>query len=171
MYKARKISLGLLTVLACAACEERKYCTDHEGKEVESDCEQAEERRCVDKDMNVVEDEKCLNATPPAASSVAVLDDAGAPDVSLTPSEARSGAPSQPDAPRTVHAGGGGGFFFWYFGGGGGYAPGSRATGGSFHPTPGRTYVSRGVGFGHTGGRTISRGGFGNTGSGRAAGA
>lgn len=169
MYKAQNISLGLLAVLACAACEERSVCTDHEGKVVESDCEKAEERRCVDKDLNVVEDEKCLNAAAPAASSVAVLDDAGAPDVSLTPNETRSGTSSKPDAPRTAHAGGG--FFFWYFGGSGGYTSGSRATGGSFHPSPGRTYVSRGVGFGHTGGRTISRGGFGNTGSGRGAGA
>lgn len=111
---------------------------------------QEEIKHCVDENGVVQEDSKCHDAPvqPPTGS------DGGQP------------------AP---HSGGGGGHFFWYYGGTRTpVAPGGRVGGGSYAPSPGRTYSSPSSGGGSRGGSTsspsIGRGGFGGTGAGHAGG-
>jgi hypothetical protein len=83
-----------------------------------SGCRRPQMQRCVDEHNNVVDDSLCNN---------------------------QSSQPQQrPD--------GNGGFipffpYHYYYGGWGGYAIGSQVGGGSYSPTPGRSYTTRG-GFG-----------------------
>jgi hypothetical protein len=80
-------------------------------------CRRPEMQRCVDEHNNVVDDSLCNN---------------------------QPNAQQRPD--------GHGGFipffpYHYYYGGWGGYGLGSQAGGGSYSPTPGRSYTTRG-GFG-----------------------
>ena len=81
-------------------------------------CRRPEMQRCVDEHNNVVDDSLCQN---------------------------------QPNQPQQRPDGNGGYIPFfpyhYYYGGWGGYALGSQVGGGSYSPTPGRSYTSRG-GFG-----------------------
>jgi hypothetical protein len=89
-------------------------------------------KHCVDEN-GVVQDESNCQAIP---------EDAGTHD----PQHPHSSSPH----------------FFWYYGGGGGVvSPGTRVTGGSFSPSPGKAYSPP---------STITRGGFGATGAGHAGG-
>ena len=81
-------------------------------------CRRPEMQRCVDEHNNVVDDSLCKNQ------------------------------PSQPQQRPDSN----GGFipffpYHYYYGGWGGYAIGSQVGGGSYSPTPGRSYTTRG-GFG-----------------------
>ena len=107
-------------------------------------------KHCVDQDGVVQDESKC----------------AGVPDTH-----------HDHDGSAPHHAGGGG--HFWYYGGGRSIAPGGRVTGGSYRPSPGRTYSppSRAPSFSGGGGKvgggsspSIGRGGFGGTGGGHAGG-
>jgi hypothetical protein len=92
-------------------------------------CRRPEMQRCVDENNHVVDDSLCNNQ------------------------------PNQPQQRPDGH----GGFipffpYHFYYGGWGGYAIGSQVGGGSYSPTPGRSYTTRG-GFGSsfaTGGRSSS---------------
>jgi hypothetical protein len=95
-----------------------------------------EMQRCVDENNNVVDDSLCNNQ------------------------------PNQPQQRPDGH----GGFipffpYHYYYGGWGGYAIGSQVGGGSYSPTPGRSYTTRG-GFGSSfaeGGSHSSSGGHGGS--------
>ncbi len=99
-----------------------------------------EVKHCVDENGVVQDESKC----------------AGAPEHH----------PMGPDGgPIQSHpsSGGGGGHFFWYYGGAH-TTPGSRVGGGSYHPTPGKTYSPPSSRGGSS--PSIGRGGFGSTGAG-----
>ena len=88
-------------------------------------------KHCVDENGVVQDEEKCKDAP-------------------LNPPTGSDGGPAH-------HSGGGGGHFFWYYGGTH-TAPGGRVGGGSYAPTPGKSYSPPSIG----------RGGFGATGAGHA---
>lgn len=117
-------------------------------------CDKSEEvKHCVDDSDTVVDESNCGEFD--AGGLVQAQDDAGKPMIDNV------------GHPVYVHSGGG--FIFvphtrWYYGGGGGtvYSPGTRISGGSYSPAPGRSYSAP---------STISRGGFGSSGKSFSAGA
>lgn len=141
LKRTKNITLVVLTAFA-AACDENKPNPNEEIK------------HCVDQDGVVQDEEKCKdvpeNQQPPPAPQP--LPDGGT-------------------APHSTSTTGGSHGFFWYYGGGGSsgtrYTPGSRVTGGSYTPSPGKVYSppSR-----VSSPPSISRGGFGGTGGGHVGG-
>jgi len=70
------------------------------------------------------------------------------------------------DAGQPLNPGNGHSGFFWYYGGRSFY-PGDRASGGSYHPSPGKSYSSPG---GYSFSPGVSHGGFGSNGAGHGGG-
>jgi hypothetical protein len=130
--------LGVITAHILAGCDEKTE----------------EAKHCVDDTDTVVDESNCGEFD--AGGLEQAQDDAGKPMVDNV------------GHPVYVHHGGGGFIFIphtrWYYGGGGGtvYSPGTRVSGGSYTPTPGRSYSPP---------STISRGGFGSSSKGFSAGA
>jgi len=100
-------------------------------------CEQSkteEIKHCVDENGVVQDESNCNNV----------------------PTQHPDGGPVDP-----AHPHGGGGHFFWYYGGSSSpVSPGGRVTGGSYSPSPGRSYSPP----------SVTRGGFGSTGAGHGSG-
>lgn len=106
------------------------------------DEQQTELKHCVDENGVVQDESNCTNQ------------DGGTPV---------SGNPTHPGST-------GGGHFFWYYGGSSTpVTRGTRITGGSYTPSPGRSYSPPSV-HGGGSGPSIGRGGFGGTGAGHAGG-